>query len=48
MRISLVSDSKVTLYTHTYTLTRSLSLVLVVMMKSKELKTPRSVLMFIL
>ena len=44
---AVVSDSKVTLYTHTHTLTHSLSLVLV-MMKSKELKTSRSILMLIL
>ena len=45
MRICLVSDSKVTLYTQTHTLTHPLSLV---MMKSKELKTSRSILMLIL
>ena len=47
-RIYLVSDSKVTLYTHTRTLTHSLSLVLAVMMRSKKLKTSRSILMLIL
>ena len=36
------------LHTHNHTLTHSLSPVLVVMMRSKEFKTPRSILMLIL
>ena len=43
MRICLVSDSKVTVYTHIH----SLSLVLVVMMSSKEFNTARSIRMLI-
>ena len=39
MRICLVFDSKVTVYTHTHTLTHSL--VLVVMMRSMKVKTSR-------
>ena len=35
------------LHTHNHTLTHSLSLVLVVMMRSKEFKTSRSILMLI-
>ena len=43
-----MSDSSVTVYTHTHALTQSLSPVLAFMMKSKELKTSRSILMLIL
>jgi hypothetical protein len=45
MALSLFASA---LQPHSHTLTHSLSLVLVVMMRSKELKTSRSILMLIL
>ena len=45
-RIPLLDHAS--LHTHTHTLTYALSLVLVVMMRSKELKTSRTILVLIL